>query len=83
MREAGLRAIQAVLTEDGIDAWLFADFRGSDPIAARVLGLGSTLATRRWFYCVPATGEPAGLVSAVEPEALRGLPGRRAPCARS
>lgn len=43
MREADLRAIQAALTEDGFDAWLFADFRGSDPIAARVLGLGATL----------------------------------------
>jgi Xaa-Pro aminopeptidase len=76
MREAGLRAIQAALTEEGLDAWLFADFRGSDPIAARVLGLGATLATRRWFYCIPATGEPTGLVSGVEPDALRDLPGR-------
>lgn len=76
MQDARLRAIQAALVEEGLDAWLFVDFRGSDPIAAGVLGLEQRLATRRWFYCIPALGEPAGLVSAVEPEALRGLPGR-------
>jgi Xaa-Pro aminopeptidase len=78
MRADRLAAVQAALTEDGVDAWLFCDFRGSDPIAARILELGDRLATRRWFYLVPAVGAPRGLVSAVEPASLRGLPGTMA-----
>lgn len=67
--------LQTLLAEEGVDGWLFYDFRGSDPIARRVLDIGDRLATRRWFYCLPARGEPRGLVSAVEPGALAGLPG--------
>ncbi len=68
-------ALQAALADEAIDGWLFYDFRGSDPIGRRILGLGDRMATRRWFYCVPAKGEPRGLVSAVESGALEGLPG--------
>lgn len=68
-------ALQAALAAEGLDGWLFYDFRGSDPIGRRILGLGDRMATRRWFYCVPRAGEPCGLVSAVEPHALHGLPG--------
>jgi Xaa-Pro aminopeptidase len=75
MHDERLREIQRALHEDRIDAWLFCDFRGSDPIGRQILGLGEGLATRRWFYCVPADGEPRGLVSAVEPRALADLPG--------
>ncbi|HTY54815.1 MAG TPA: M24 family metallopeptidase, partial [Candidatus Binataceae bacterium] len=60
------------------DGWLFYDFRASDPIAYRILGLGdSEMSTRRWFYFVPAAGEPRALVSAVEPNRLDQLPGVR------
>ena len=75
MRHDRLAEIQRALVEDGLDAWLFYDFRGSDPIGRDVLGLGTGLATRRWFYLVPATGAPCALVSAVEPAALASLPG--------
>jgi Xaa-Pro aminopeptidase len=68
-------ALQAALAGEAIDGWLFYDFRGSDPIGRRILGLGDRMATRRWFYLVPARGEPRGLVSAVESGALHGLPG--------
>src|SRR5262245_17044198 len=67
--------IQRALVEDRLDAWLFCDFRGSDPIGRDVLGLGDGLATRRWFYLVPTAGAPRALVSAVEPSVLAGLPG--------
>ena len=73
---ADVTTIQGALADEGLDGWLFYDFRGSDPIGRRILGLGERLATRRWFYCVPNRGEPRGLVSAVEPDALAGLPGR-------
>jgi len=71
--QAALRAEQAA----SMDAWLFYDFRGSDPLAYRILGLPQAELTRRWFYCVPATGSPRALVSAVEPHALAGLKGER------
>ena len=73
-----LRAIQAALQDERLDGWLFYDFRGSDPLAYRILGLDSgTLSTRRWYYFVPDDGPPVGLVSTVEPHRLDGLPGTR------
>jgi Xaa-Pro aminopeptidase len=73
-----LTAIQSALREQGLDAWLFADFRHSDAIAYRVLGLeGSGLCTRRWYYLVPAHGDPVKLNHAIEPGKLDALPGRK------
>jgi Xaa-Pro aminopeptidase len=71
--------IAAALGEAALDGWLFYDFRRSDPIAYRVLELDAddALSTRRWFYLIPARGEPHALVSAVEPNRLDRLPGRR------
>lgn len=71
-----LRAIQAALQDERLDGWLFYDFRGSDPLAYRILGLDpDTLSTRRWYYFVPDDGPPVGLVSTVEPHRLDDLPG--------
>jgi len=73
-----IEEIAAALGEAGLDGWLFYDFRRSDPIAYRVLDLDSDgLSTRRWFYLVAPDKEPAALVSAVEPNRLDRLPGRR------
>jgi Xaa-Pro aminopeptidase len=36
------------------------------------------MTTRRWFYLVPATGEPRALVHAIERQTLEALPGRTA-----
>src|SRR5579875_1305845 len=70
--------IQARLTEQGLDGWLFYDFHHRNPIAYRTLGLAQHLiATRRWYYYVPAAGEPVGLVSALEAHNLDTLPGRK------
>ena len=69
--------IQKALTDRGLDGWLFYSFRGSDPIAANVLELHETHATRRWFYYVPASGEPTRIVHSIEREALDSLPGRK------
>ena len=71
-------AVQAALAADGLDGWLLYDFRGLNPIAADVTGVlrqGGHLATRRWYYLIPATGEPRGLVHAIEKQALAHLPG--------
>ncbi len=70
-------AVQRALVEDGVDAWLLYDFRGSNPIAARLSGLAGSgkMATRRWYYLIPASGEPRGLVHAIERHNLDELPG--------
>ncbi len=69
--------IQRLLAERGIDGWLFCDFRHSNPIAYQALGLRTQIVTRRWYYFVPARGEPQGLVSALEPHVLDDLPGEK------
>ncbi len=83
MAAAGLdmKDVQAALTADGLDGWLLYDFRGINPIAADVTGVSRKtghLATRRWYYLIPATGEPRGLVHAIEKDSLSHLPGSTA-----
>ena len=57
-----------------LDGWLFYDFRLSDPLAYRILGLSEDgIATRRWFCFVPAHGKPRAIVSAVEAHRLDAL----------
>ncbi|HEY2663027.1 MAG TPA: M24 family metallopeptidase [Candidatus Binataceae bacterium] len=75
---ATVEEIAAALRESAIDGWLFCDFRRSDPIAYRLLGLSDDLmTTRRWFYYLPAHGKPQALVSAVEAHRLDSLPGEK------
>jgi Xaa-Pro aminopeptidase len=76
-------AVQRALKEDGFDGWLLYDFHGSNPIASRIAGLasGKKMATRRWYYLVPASGEPRGLVHAIERHNLDELPGTKQPYA--
>jgi Xaa-Pro dipeptidase len=71
-----LSAIQHALRERNIDAWLFYDHHHRDPIAYRVLGLPDGLmVTRRWYYLIPAKGEPTKLVHKIESGHLDTLPG--------
>lgn len=71
-------ALQAAVRDAGVDGWLFYDFRRSNAVAHRVLGLSPhAFFTRRWLYYVPAQGEPSAMVSAVEPHVLAALPGQR------
>jgi Xaa-Pro dipeptidase len=71
-------AVQAALKEEGLDGWLLYDFHGSNPIARRLADLGSgTKTTRRWYYMIPATGEPRKLVHAIESFNLDHLPGAK------
>ena len=70
--------VQEALRDEGLDGWLLYDFQGSNPIAFRLAGMGAQgghLATRRWFYLIPAHGEPRGLVHAIERHNLDHLPG--------
>jgi Xaa-Pro aminopeptidase len=71
-------AVQVALRADAVDGWLLYDFRGLNPIAGDLTAAnrqGGHLATRRWYYLIPASGEPRGLVHAIERNALAHLPG--------
>lgn len=73
-----LKAIQAAIKEAGLDGWLFYDFSNRDIISYRILGLDEKKHTaRRWYYLIPAEGDPVKLVSAVEPVKLDSLPGEK------
>ena len=73
-----LQAIQAALRDRHFDAWLFYDHHHHDEIAYSILGLPANMhATRRWFYLVPANGEPIKLNNRVEPRHLDALPGKQ------
>jgi Xaa-Pro aminopeptidase len=71
-----LPAIQNAIKSWGFDGWLLYDFRGLNVLARRIVGLpADTMLTRRWFYFIPANGEPRKLVHQIEPHALDSLPG--------
>src|SRR6516162_7414015 len=73
-----LSEIQAALRDGGHEAWLFYDHHHRDPIAYRVLGLPpDRLTSRRWFYLIPAHGDPVKLVHRIESHHLDTLPGRK------
>jgi Xaa-Pro aminopeptidase len=70
--------IQRALKEAGLSGWLFYDFRQSDPLAYRILKLDpKQFSTRRWFYFVPAEGQPTRINHAIEQGKLDALPGRK------
>ena len=61
-----LPAVQSALREFGFDAWLLADFRGSNVLARRILKIADEVHTsRRFFYCVPVEGQADILISGV------------------
>lgn len=73
-----LEGIQTELRSLGLDGWLFFDHHLRDPLAYRVLGLPCAgHVSRRWYYFIPAHGEPRGLVHRVEPHQLDSLPGEK------
>lgn len=75
---ADIKAIQTELRASKMDGWLFYDHHHRDPIAAHVLGLSNDgMSTRRWFYFVPAKGEPRKLVHRIERGALDSLAGKQ------
>jgi Xaa-Pro aminopeptidase len=79
-RMAGMKieSIQSAIREAGFDGWLFYDHHHRDPIAGRILGLDEKAhITRRWYYYVPATGEPRKLVHRIEQGRLDTLPGAK------
>src|SRR5437762_9562796 len=76
--EERVAEIQDALRDAKLDGWLFYDFRHSDPLAYRILKLDEKMtASRRWFYYVPASGEPVKIVQSIEQFKLDALPGNK------
>ncbi len=73
-----LEEMQAAIRAEGLDGWLFFDHHRRDPLAYRILQFTpGSMVTRRWFYFVPAQGEPRGLAHKIEAETLAPLPGSK------
>src|SRR5260370_2212785 len=71
-----LPAVQKAIATMGLDGWLLYDFRGLNVLARRIIGLSNdAMLSRRWFYFVPAQGEPRKLVHQIEPWPADALPG--------
>jgi Xaa-Pro dipeptidase len=77
-----LENIQREIRHQKLDGWLFFDHHLRDPLAYRVLGIPPAAPTRRWYYMIPAEGEPLGLVHRIERGVLGALPGERIPYSR-
>ena len=70
--------IQKEIAAAGCDGWLLCDFHNRDKIAYQVLGLDfGKFTSRRWYYWIPARGQPVRLCSKVEPARLANLPGEQ------
>jgi Xaa-Pro aminopeptidase len=70
-----LLKIQEELQKQQLDGWLLFDHHERDPLAYRILGFSpSRHVTRRWYYLIPATGEPRALVHRIESTILDSVP---------
>jgi len=73
-----LAKIQQELGNQALDGWLFFDHHMRDPLAYRVLGITPPRTpTRRWYYLIPAVGEPRGLEHRIERGMTAGAPGEK------
>ena len=75
-----IEKIQQELRNQKLDGWLFFDHHVRDPLAYRVLGFTPPRTpTRRWYYLIPANGEPRGLEHRIERNMTAPLPGEKTP----
>jgi Xaa-Pro aminopeptidase len=73
-----LEAIQSALRDANLDGWLFYDHHHRDPIGESILGLDPKAhITRRWYYFIPANGDPRKLMHRIEQGRLDSLPGSK------
>ena len=73
--------LAAGLKELGADGWLLFDFKGLNPVAGRVLGLGG-LGSRRLFVWIPREGKPAAVAHRIELGPMKDFPGPVLPYSR-
>lgn len=73
-----IEEIQSVLQAENLDGWLLYNFRNSNHFVSGILELPpELLCTRRYFYFIPAAGEPHKLVHRIEQHMLDSLPGKK------
>ena len=73
-----IHEIQQALQAERLDGWLLYNFRDSNIFATRLLALPKHIMfTRRYFYYIPAHGEPRKLVHRIEEWNLDPLPGNK------
>lgn len=73
-----LEKVQSAVRRFGFDGWLIYDFRGSNLLGRRIVGFrDEQMGSRRWFYWVPAEGQPRKLAHRIESGALDQLPGEK------
>lgn len=69
---------QEHLRQMGADGWLLYDFHKNNELAHQFLQIPSNqMTTRRFFYWIPAEGEPVKIVHAIEPHILDRWPGEK------
>jgi Xaa-Pro dipeptidase len=72
-----IKEVQNLLVGEQIGGWLLYDFHGVNTLAREFLAIDfGQLTTRRFFYWIPAQGDPVKIVHAIEPHVLSHLPGR-------
>jgi Xaa-Pro aminopeptidase len=71
----GIEEVQEALRDQDLDAWLLYEFRGANPIAKSMLGVGKT--TRRGFFLIPREGDPVALIHAIEGSSWRHWPWKK------
>jgi Xaa-Pro aminopeptidase len=80
MDASTLDGMQEAIRTEGLDGWLFCNFRHRDALADEILAVDPHISNSRlWLYAVPAEGEPCCIVSRVEEGVLGDLPGKRLP----
>ena len=73
-----ITSIQSALRDQKIDGWLLYDFWKRNEYAQRILEYPKhILNTRRFFYLIPANGQPRKLVHSIERWNLDHLPGEK------
>ena len=70
-----LTKIQEFLKSEKLDGWLLADFHARNGIAVELLDLSPHL-TRRFFYFIPAQGEPTAFLHNIEKDKFTHLQGK-------
>lgn len=77
MAQFNLGKVQEILQKLQIDGWLLFDFKRINDLALNILEIGpKTHLTRRFYYYIPANGEPQKIVNAIEAHNLSHLPGK-------
>lgn len=73
-----MNLIQKNLHEQKIDGWLLYDFRRTNDLACQFLKIPAhKILSRRYFYWIPAKGDPVKIVHVIEEHSLDHLPGKK------